>query len=46
MVLAFDIFVNNQLFFCLYVQDHQTEKPTELDKGKLNMNTISLAYHS
>ena len=46
MVLALDIFLNNQLFFSLYLQDHQTEKPTELDKGQLNMNTISQAYHS
>ena len=29
MVLAFDVFLNNELF-CLYWQDHQTEKPTEL----------------
>ena len=45
MVLALDIFLNNQLF-CLYWQDHQIEKPSELDKGQMNMNTISQAYHS
>ena len=31
MVVAFDVFLNNQLF-CLYWQDNQTEKPTELAK--------------
>ena len=29
MMFAIDAFVNNQLF-CLYWQDHHTEKPTEL----------------
>ena len=29
MVLALDVLLNNQLF-CLFWQDHQTEKPTEL----------------
>ena len=44
MVFAINIFLNDQLC-CLHWQDHQTEKPTELDKGQLNMNTISQAYH-
>ena len=43
MVLALDIFLNNQLS-CLHQQDHQTEKPTELARGQLNMNSISQAY--
>ena len=29
MVAALDVFLNNQLF-CLYWQNNQTEKPTEL----------------
>ena len=29
MMTAHDVFLNNQLF-CLYWQDNQTEKPTEL----------------
>ena len=45
MVVALDVFLINQLF-CLYLQDHQTEKPTELDKGQPNVNTISQACHS
>ena len=45
MVVALDVFLINQLF-CLYLQEHQTEKPTELDKGQPNVNTISQACHS
>ena len=29
VVLELDVFLNNPLF-CLYWQDHQTEKPTKL----------------
>ena len=39
MVFAINISLNNQLC-CLHWQDHQTVKPTELDKGQLNVNTI------
>ena len=45
VVLALDIFLNNLLVLSVLAKS-STEKPIELDKGQLNMNTVSQAYHS
>ena len=43
MVLALYVFLNNQLF-CLYWQDHQTERLLKCIISQSNMKIISQAY--